>query len=104
MVRTFLKVYMEFGSYFLFLQEQIKDIIIISFRGARVVQGGEKQCQPFDMFFCARTETGVEPPVADSLSKGERELRGTLAVLQYTNKRHHHHTSMVKTESGGSAF
>jgi hypothetical protein len=29
MVRTFLKVYMEFGSYFLFLQEQIKDIIIL---------------------------------------------------------------------------
>jgi len=28
MVRTFLKVYMEFSSYFLFLQEQIKDIII----------------------------------------------------------------------------
>jgi hypothetical protein len=28
MVRTFLKVYMEFGSYFLFPQEQIKDIII----------------------------------------------------------------------------
>ena len=27
-VRTFLKVYMELGSYFLFLQEQIKDIII----------------------------------------------------------------------------
>jgi hypothetical protein len=27
MVRTFLKVYMELGSYFLFLQEQIKDII-----------------------------------------------------------------------------
>ena len=27
MVRTFLKVYLEFGSY-LFLQEQIKDIII----------------------------------------------------------------------------
>ncbi len=26
MVRTFLKVYMELGSYFLFLQEQIKDI------------------------------------------------------------------------------
>jgi hypothetical protein len=31
MVRTFLKVYMEIGSYFLFLQEQIKDIIIILF-------------------------------------------------------------------------
>jgi hypothetical protein len=29
MVRTFPKVYMELGSYFLFLQEQIKDIIII---------------------------------------------------------------------------
>ena len=27
MVRTFLKVYMELGSYFLFLQEQIEDII-----------------------------------------------------------------------------
>ena len=27
MVRTFLKVYMELGSYFLFLQKQIKDII-----------------------------------------------------------------------------
>ncbi len=27
MVRTFLKVYMELGSYFLFLQEQITDII-----------------------------------------------------------------------------
>ena len=27
-VRTFLKVYMELGSYFLFLQEQVKDIII----------------------------------------------------------------------------
>ncbi len=27
MVCTFLKVYMELGSYFLFLQEQIKDII-----------------------------------------------------------------------------
>ncbi len=29
MVRTFLKVYMELCSYFLFLQEQIKVIIII---------------------------------------------------------------------------
>ncbi len=28
MVHTFLKVYMELGSYFLFLQEQIKGIII----------------------------------------------------------------------------
>ena len=30
MARTFLKVYMELGSIFLFLQEQIKDIIIMS--------------------------------------------------------------------------
>ncbi len=30
MVRTFLKVYMELGSYFLFLQDQKKDIIISS--------------------------------------------------------------------------
>ena len=30
MVRTFLKVYMELSSYFLFLQEQIKDIIIVN--------------------------------------------------------------------------
>jgi hypothetical protein len=29
MVRTFLKVYVQLGSYFLFLQEQIKYIIII---------------------------------------------------------------------------
>ena len=31
MVRKFLKVYMELGSYFSFLQEQIQDIIIIQF-------------------------------------------------------------------------
>jgi hypothetical protein len=38
MVRTFLKVYMELGSYFLFLQEQIKDIIIeINFPALRVM-------------------------------------------------------------------
>jgi hypothetical protein len=37
MVRIFLKVYMELGSYFLFQQEQIKDIIIIG-RGNGVGQ------------------------------------------------------------------
>ncbi len=36
MVRTFLKVYMELGSSLLFLQEQIKDIIIISISHSRV--------------------------------------------------------------------
>jgi hypothetical protein len=40
MVRTFLKVYMELGSYFLFLQEQIKDIIIRgSARGSSLITG-----------------------------------------------------------------
>ena len=38
MVRTFLKVYMELVSYFLFLQDQIKDIIIIIHTSKR---GGE---------------------------------------------------------------
>jgi hypothetical protein len=37
MVRTFLKVYMELGFYFLF-QEQIKDIIIM--------EGGQKTPDP----------------------------------------------------------
>jgi hypothetical protein len=36
MVRTLLKVYMELGSYFLFLQEQIKDNIIIPLRSGVV--------------------------------------------------------------------
>ena len=40
MTRTFLKVYMELGSYFLFLQEQIKDIIIIRHC---ILHGPEKQ-------------------------------------------------------------
>ena len=37
MVRTFLKVYMELGSYFLFLQEQIKDIIISGPGAAKII-------------------------------------------------------------------
>jgi hypothetical protein len=39
MVRTFLKVYMELGSSFLFLQEQIKDIIILCCHGHRPGDG-----------------------------------------------------------------
>ena len=42
-VRTFLKVYMELGSYFLFLQEQIKDIIIIQENAFQQAQ--ENACQ-----------------------------------------------------------
>jgi hypothetical protein len=36
MARTFLKVYMDLGSSFLFLQEQIKDIIIRQHKHMRV--------------------------------------------------------------------
>jgi hypothetical protein len=43
MVRTFLKVYMELGSYFLFLQEQIKDIIIIEISIWKAADGVEEQ-------------------------------------------------------------
>ena len=50
MVRTFLKVYMELCSYFLFLQEQIKDIIIRGFR----TKLGRAQLY---MFLIARTWT-----------------------------------------------
>ena len=38
MVRTFLKLYMELGSYFLFLQEQIKDIIITVVQAQAIAQ------------------------------------------------------------------
>jgi hypothetical protein len=41
----FLKVYMELGSYFLFLQEQIKDIIIISKSRRPGAAGGHVECQ-----------------------------------------------------------
>ena len=55
MVRTFLKVYMELGSYFLFLQEQIKDIIIwrgvggrntsiVFLQTTRLVEREEREC------------------------------------------------------------
>ena len=50
MVRTFLKVFMELGSYFLFLQEQIKNIIIILGKPANSSPGRELQllmsCHP----------------------------------------------------------
>jgi hypothetical protein len=38
MVRTFLKVYMELGSYFLFLQEQIKDIMNSMARNSLLIE------------------------------------------------------------------
>ncbi len=39
MVRTLLKIYVELGSYFLFLQEQIKDIIIIKVEQGALPRG-----------------------------------------------------------------
>jgi hypothetical protein len=65
MVRTFLKVYMELGSYFLFLQEQIKDIIITrrmsltvkspSTRGVNI-STGEGHSFPMYCGSCSRPE------------------------------------------------
>ena len=46
MIRTFLKVYMELRSYFLFLQEQIKDIII---KGIAHQEGSSMWGKPFSV-------------------------------------------------------
>ncbi len=63
MVRTFLKVYVELGSYFLFLQEQIKDIII---------------CVKCLFLRSPSRAPDRTPPVL-------------VFVSERTNKRHHHH-------------
>jgi len=75
-------------------------VCVYSLRGTRqmIVQRGEKRCQLFDMFFCARTENIVGIPFAASRrSKGK--LRSARAFTVYYT-----HASMVKSESGGSAF
>jgi hypothetical protein len=54
MVRTFFKVYMELGSYFLFLQEQIKDIIIIPSRTPPT-----SPALPETFLMCTTVESGV---------------------------------------------
>jgi hypothetical protein len=48
MVHTFLKVYMDLGSYFLFLQEQIKDIIIcrVQWRFSLLMTRHLSSCHP----------------------------------------------------------
>ena len=62
MVRTFLKVYMELGSYFLFLQE-IKDIIIIGrdqWGGKRIAGGmSEDNDRCFSTMVLGVFSTGV---------------------------------------------
>jgi hypothetical protein len=63
MVRTFLKVYMELGSYFLFLQEQIKDIIIFHIISAGpskqplMVRNFLKVCGAWLLFFFLQEQT-----------------------------------------------
>jgi hypothetical protein len=54
MVRTFLKVYMEIGFYFLFLQEQIKDIIIRRVKKPQKVSVVSFFLDSFQLFFCFR--------------------------------------------------
>ena len=56
MVRTFLKVYMELGSYFLFLQEQIKDIIIV-WAGKIQFVVVRKVCDISSQFFLVSKDT-----------------------------------------------
>jgi hypothetical protein len=74
MVRTFLKVYMELGSYFLFLQEQIKDIIILHTFFKVYMELGS-------YFFSARTNKRHHdhrpPPPRSPPSSPRPALRGT---------------------------
>jgi hypothetical protein len=49
MVCTFLKVYVEFVSYFLFLREQIKDIIIITRSMSLTVKRPSTKGSPFQL-------------------------------------------------------
>jgi hypothetical protein len=80
MVRTFLKVYMELGSYFLFLQEQIKDIIIIM-----VFRGLPQACWSF---FCVLEATRFGEVLAKSACRNSRssvsvsQCAGSLGLLQ----------------------
>ena len=63
MVRTFLKVYMELGSYFLFLQEQIKDIIIIiNGRSDERVSRGQASERPVCVCEAVSAEKGARRP------------------------------------------
>jgi hypothetical protein len=55
MVRTFLKVYMDLGSSFLFLQEQIKDIIIVVYLinlASQILIHTQTPWRPRDLSLC----------------------------------------------------
>ena len=74
MVRTFLKVYMEVGSYFLFLQEQIKDIIIIIMTGQEHDPGIEqisRRCwtDDDDVFYLFSQKQKIEGRCVASVGK-----------------------------------
>ena len=73
MVSTFLKVYMELGSYFLFLQEQIKDIIII--RGAWALR--ECTCPPYKCLHACECIPGN-----DCEASSNRQTQNTSGVRQ----------------------
>ena len=77
MVRTFLKVYMELGSYF--LQEQIKDIIISGPGAARTILP----------FHTISARPSKQPCMVGS-TLGVHSF-GLIFVSARTNKRHHHH-------------
>jgi len=77
MVRTFLKVYMELGSYF--LQEQIKDIIISGPGAARTILP----------FHTISVRPSKQPCMVGSTLVVY--IFGLIFVSAGKNKRHHHH-------------
>jgi hypothetical protein len=54
-----------------------------SFRGARIVKGGDQSFQPFDMFSVHKQKMSV---AAIRRSKGELWVARVFAILQYTRK------------------
>jgi len=79
MVRTFLKVYMELGSYFLFLREQIKDTIITIL-----------------LLYIISARPSKQPLMVRTFLNVYMEL-GSYFVSARTNKRHHHHRRTPNT-------
>ena len=80
MVRTFLKVYMELGSYFLFLQEQIKDIIIYG----KYLPKGIQRLAPIFCFCKNKDKTSSsndDNPLTDGRGS-RRRMRGQLDMVE----------------------
>jgi len=85
MVRTFLKVYMELGFYFLFLQEQIKDIIIMQ---------SKRSCCWLQMAFSGCFWQATQ---CVQLARGEPQLKPG-AHLKSGRQNSHSFVSMISTE------